>query len=216
MGVDVDGPDARFDGVDAAARRFARGAESLSAWSEALSVAPAGEVASLLRTLQAQVLAPGPFHALVHDDLAAGRQCVVRGGRLLLLDWENAKHAHALRDLAKVLVGKFERWLESDEMVRMCPDMDPAVTTRYRRELARAGGPDVSDAEWGRELSAAVLFNTVVQVGALVGLYGVRPVTDGLLPNVRGLVYRMGQVLHGLPGWEDPRRILLHLAGRIA
>ncbi|HEX2094721.1 MAG TPA: hypothetical protein VHG28_20120 [Longimicrobiaceae bacterium] len=216
MGIDPDGPDARYDGVDAAARRFARGTMALAGWCEALAVAPAAEVAALLEAVETAVLRPGPFHTLVHDDLASGRQCVVRCGRLLLLDWENAKYAHALRDLAKVLTGKFERYLETGEMFRACPEMEPALAARYRRELARAGGPDVDDAAWGEALGAAVLYNTVVQVGALVGLHAVSTVVGEVLPNLRGLLFRMGEVLHSLPGWEDPRRILLNLGGRIA
>lgn len=213
MGIDIDGPDPRYDGVDAASRRFARGAEMLAEWCEALSVATAAEVREQLAVVEAAVLHPGPFAALVHDDLAAGRQCVVRGGRLLLLDWENAKQAHALRDLAKVLVGKFERSLDTGAMVRVCPEMDPSLVARYRRELARAGGPDVDDATWGEALSSAVLFGAVVQVGALLGLYPVTPVTGEVLPNLRDLLLRTGEVLHALPGREDLRRILLRLAG---
>lgn len=215
-GIDVDAPDTRYEGAEAAARRYARGAEVLAGWCAALAVAPAGEVAAMLAAVEDAVLRPGPFHALVHDDLASGRQCVVRGGRLLLLDWENAKHAHALRDLAKVLVGKFERDLDTGEMRWICPEMEPALSVRYRRELARAGGPDAGDAAWGDAFCAAVLFNTVVQVGALVGLHAVTAVHRQVLPNLRGILFRMGQVLHTLPGWGDPRRILLNLAARIA
>jgi len=215
-GIDVDAPDLRYDGDVAAARRFARGAETLAGWCEALAVAPAEETAGLLAAVEATVTRPGPFHALIHDDLASARQCVVRDGRLLLLDWENAKHAHALRDLAKVLVGKFERSLETGEMIRVCPEMEPGLADLYRRELARAGGPDVDDAVWGEALGAALLYNTVVQVGALVGLYSVTAVTGQVLPNLRGIVLRMDEVLHGHPGWEDPRRILGQLAARIA
>jgi len=214
-GIDVDAPDARYEGAEAAARRYARGAEVLAGWCAALAVAPAAEVVAMLAAVEDAVLRPGPFHALVHDDLASGRQCVVRSGRLLLLDWENAKHAHALRDLAKVLVGKFERDLDTSEMRWICPEMEPALSARYRRELARAGGPDVDDAAWGDAFCAAVLFNTVVQVGVLVGLHAVTTVHRQVLPNLRGILFRMGQVLHTLPGWEDPRRILLSLAARI-
>lgn len=216
LGIDPTGADDRYDGVDAATRRFARGRDALAGWSEALGVASAADLVALLDAVEAAVLAPGPFHALVHDDVANARQCVVRGGRLLLIDWENAKHAHALRDVAKVLVGKFEQSLEAYEMIRVCPEMEPTLSHRYRRELARAGGPDVDDATWGRELCGAVLFNTVVQVGSLVGLHAVAPVAGQVLPNLRDIVFRMGEVLHGQAGWEDPRRILLLLAGRIA
>ncbi len=215
-GIDVDAPDLRYDGDVAAARRFARGAETLAGWCEALAVASAEETAGLLAAVAATVTRPGPFHALIHDDLASARQCVVRDGRLLLLDWENAKHAHALRDLAKVLVGKFERSLDTGEMIRVCPEMEPGLAGVYRRALARAGGLDVDDAAWGEALGAALLYNTVVQVGALVGLYSVTAVTGQVLPNLRGIVLRMGEVLHGHPGWEDPRRILGQLAARIA
>lgn len=215
-GIDPDAPDERYDGVDAAARRFARGAQALAGWCEAMGAAPADDVAPLLKAVEEAVLRPGPFHALVHDDLASGRQCVVRAGRLLLLDWENAKYAHALRDLSKVMVGKFELRIDTDEMVWACPEMEPALPARYRRELARAGGPDVGGAEWGDAFCAAVLFNTVVQVGALVGLYAVTPVAGGLLPNLRMILHRMGEVLHAQQGWEDPRRLLLRLADRIA
>lgn len=216
FGIDPDASDPRYDGVVAAARRFARGVETLAGWCEALGVARGDEAAALLREVEAHVLRPGPFHALLHDDLAAARQCVVRGGRVLLLDWENAKHAHALRDIAKILVGKFERRLDNGEMRWVCPEMEPGLAARYRRELARAGGPDADDAAWGEALCGAVLFNTVVQVGALVGLYAVTAVEGHVLPNLRAILFRMGEVLHAYPGWEAQRRILLLLAGRIA
>jgi hypothetical protein len=215
VGAAPDAHRGRYEGDAAVSRRFARGAAALGGWCDALAVAPAARVAGLLAAVEAAVAAPGPFHALIHDDLASARQCVVRDGRLLLLDWENAKYGHALRDVAKVLVGKFERHLETGEMLRVSPGMEPGMAARYRRELARAGGPAVDDAAWSDAWAAAVLFSTTVQVGMLMGLYGATPVDGAVLPNLASAVWRMGEVLHGLPGHDEIRGILAALAGRI-
>jgi hypothetical protein len=114
-----------------------------------------------------------------------------------------------------VLVGNFERNLESHRMVRVCPGFDPSVLRVYRRELAARGGPDVDDADWDRAVVDAMLFHTVVQLGTLLGLMTWTEVVDQVLPNLRALVHQASRVMEGYDGRPELRRILSMLVSRI-
>jgi hypothetical protein len=139
----------------------------------------------------------------------------MRDGRMHLLDFENARWAHGLRDLAKALVGKFERNLESHRMVLVCPGFDPSILRVYRRELAARGGPDVDDAAWGRAVADAMLFHTMVQLGAVLGLMAWTEVSGQVLPNLRALAHQASRVMEGYDGRPELRRVLSMLVSRI-
>lgn len=210
-----DAEDNRYESEAATLRRFQRGSETLAEWCALLGVASAGELTALVDPVCREVMRPGSFHVLIHDDLVNARQCVVRDGKTLLLDFENARWAHALRDVAKVLVGKFERHLKTRYMVLGCPGLDAALASMYRRELARAGGPEVDDAAWGAALCDAVLFHTVIQVGTLLELMTWTHVAGEVLPNLRALLRRSALLLDGLATRQGLRRVLALLEARI-
>lgn len=195
LGIDVDAPDGRYDGTTATARRRAAGGELLGTWAAALGVAEPAAVEALLAPVVESVERPGPWHACIHDDIANHRQCPTRGERMLLLDFENARYAHALLDVAKVLVGKFERDLVAGDMVYVCPGFEASLADRYRRELAAAGGPETGDREWAAALADALVCSTLVQVGSLVELTQRTEVRGGLLANLAALLERLEHLL---------------------
>jgi hypothetical protein len=204
LGLRVAGADARYDGTTAAVRRRSTGGDLLADWATALGVADSATVRALLAPVVAAVEVAGPWHAVIHDDIANHRQCPTRDGRLVLLDFENARYAHALLDVAKVVVGKFERDLDTREMVHQCPGFNSALADQYRVALADAGGPAVDDDAFATALTDAVTYTMLVQLGHLVELTGRTVVRGGLLGNLGELLARVDAVL-GVPG---PRREL--------
>jgi hypothetical protein len=204
LGLPVDGMDERYDGTTAAVRRRSAGGELLADWSAALGVAEAATVRALLSPVVDAIETPGAWHAVIHDDIANHRQCPTRNGRLLLLDFENARYAHALLDVAKVLVGKFERDLDIRDMVYQCPGFDSVLAEHYRAALAAAGSPAVDDDKFATALTDAVTYTLLVQFGHLVELSERTVVRGGLLGNLGELLARVDALL-GVPG---PRREL--------
>jgi hypothetical protein len=133
----------------------------------------------------------------------------------LLLDFENARYAHALLDIAKVLVGKFERDLDTREMVYQCPGFDPSLADHYRVALTDAGGPAVDDSVFATALTDAVTYTLLVQLGHLVELTGRTVVRGGLLGNLGELLARVDAVL-GVPvPRRDLRSVLSALGARV-
>jgi hypothetical protein len=90
------------------------------------------------------------------------------------------------------------------------------LAVQYRRELARAGGPELSDAEWDATLADAMVFTTVCQLGVLRFIIDRGQVQGTLLPNLRKLLRRMEAVLEGNAARRDVRRLLGALDQRIA
>jgi hypothetical protein len=82
----ADAVDNRRESETATQRRFALGSKMIEEWCAILGVAQQADVAALLAPLYQEIIRPGPFHALIHDDLANGRQCVRREGKMHLLD----------------------------------------------------------------------------------------------------------------------------------
>jgi hypothetical protein len=216
-GVRLDVPDARHDGPENRRTQFALGAKVLSEWCGLVGLASEQTVHALLAELQAGIEAPGPLQAVTHDDLAHGRQCALRDGLLRMFDFENARYGSALLDVAKLLVGKFERrGGPGGVIVLSWMGMGRELVLHYRRELERAGGPALEDATWNAALADAVAFTTVCQVGMLRYTIDRIAVQGALLPNLYTLLRRMEALLEDSAGRRELRRVLGLLAGRIA
>lgn len=206
-------PDLRYDGEAAAETRFRHGAAMVADWAETLAVAPASRVASLTEALDRAIRQPR-FEALIHDDLANARQCVLRDGVLMLIDFEAAKPGHALRDLAKIMLGKFERDLETAHMVWVNPDFPPETVGTYRAALLRLGGPAFPDEEWEQALAAVMVHAALMQIGSLLMLIGGTLVAGDFLPNLRGLLARLEALLTGSTAQLELRSVLAGVAAR--
>lgn len=210
------GPDLRSDGETAAHMWFEQGLTSLAEWCRWTGVADEAATRRWLEPVVEAMVAPSPLDVLIHDDLANGRQCVVRDGRMRLVDFENAKPGHPLRDVAKVMIGKFERDLETSRMIFMCPRFDHDLTRAYRAALAEGGGPSWSNDDWHAVVATAMVHATVVQVGRLRGLVERTCVSGDLLGNLRALLLRLEEVLENNPHQSEIRERLKALAERIA
>lgn len=213
--------DERTQGACAATADFAHGALLLDHWCALTGLAPAGAVAGWLAPVGTAMAAPGRFEALLHDDLVNGRQCVVRDGRLRLVDFEAARPGHMLGDIARVMIGKFERNLDSGAMVLMWPGFGPGLTRAYRAALAAAGGPQWREPDWAADFTTAALHAVVVQVGRLGALAQETTVAGGLTGNLAVLLERLDNVLNentagSVRVHETVRTLLRSLGGRIA
>lgn len=216
FGLTPGAPDERQDGVENRGRQFEAGAHVLAEWCALLGLCPGAALLELLAEARRGVETPGPLHAVTHDDLAHGRQCAFRDGRMLMFDFEHARYGFALLDLAKALVGKFERHHPTRVMVLSWPGMERALAIRYRQELARAGGPELSDGAWDAALADAMVFTTVCQLGVLRFIIDRGQVQGTLLPNMRKLLRRMEAVLEGNAARREVRALLSALDQRIA
>lgn len=135
-------------------------------WCETLGVAPAARISDLAGKLAGAMDDPD-WRALIHDDLANARQCIERDGSLWLLDFEVAKPGHALRDLARVMLGKYERDLENGRMVWINPGLPLSAIDAYHHRLA-LHGREMDSETWDRVFREALLHALVMQIGALV------------------------------------------------
>jgi len=216
FGLEAGAPDQRSDGLENRRHQFEAGSAVLAEWAELLGIASAPVLLGMLGEVRAAVEAPGPLHAVTHDDLAHGRQCALGGGRMRMFDFENVRYGLALLDLAKALVGKFERHHPSRVMILSWPGLGQGLAVQYRRELARAGGPELPDEVWDAAMADAVVFTTVCQLGVLRYIIDRGQVRGALLPNLRTLLRRMEAVLEGNGARRDARRLLGSLDQRIA
>lgn len=208
------GDDLRYDGALAARHWYGRGTRAIAGWCEALGVMPAARMDDLAGRL-AEAIDDPAWTALLHEDLANARQCIQRDGSLWLIDLEAAKPGHALRDLARVMLGKYERDLDNGRMVWINPGFPPAIVAAYRRRLA-SHGRGIDAESWERGLADAMLHALVTQCGSLIEHVETGRVTGDLLPNLAAMVKRLDLVLGPLAQHDPLRHALAALARGIA
>lgn len=122
---------------------------------------------AILRDVRETILDPGPFRAFIHDDLAARRQFFLVDDRCFLIDFEMGKYAHILLDVCKPLVGKFDCKRGTNYFFLNHLNFPVTFADCYRESLAAVGGIAPSDDVWDHALSSALIFTTVVNLGAL-------------------------------------------------
>jgi aminoglycoside phosphotransferase (APT) family kinase protein len=154
-------------------------------------------LAQELEDVQRMIAQPGPFAALIHDDLSNARQTFEVEGRLMLLDWEQAKFGHALLDFVKPMVGKIEVELDTGISAWQCPGFPIALPDAYRRLLARDHAVALGDADWDANLSAALIFGALALAGRLVVWDPRRALRGTPQQNINGVLRRLLQLLPG-------------------
>lgn len=191
MGLDGD---RRRYGVPAERERFENGRRFIL---ESMAARWRGDRAALARELDVVDLAvsdPGPFLALLHDDLGHGRQTYEVGGDLYLLDFEYAKPGHALLDFMKAIVGKLEvgpagvyAWTN--------PGFPRSMLATYRAVLADEHGVTFADEAWELAVPAAIACAAVTLVGRINQMRPGQPLLGDVAPNRNGVLYRLAQLL---------------------
>jgi hypothetical protein len=192
---------------------FARGQHEIRRFAGILLPDRAVRLAALLADVERTARRPGPFHAFVHDDLASRRQAVVQDGRFLLLDFEHAKYFHCLIDLAKVMVGKIESREDGCRVHVHSPGME-ALVRHYRDAWDRAGGPELPDAVWDRNLVAMLTFQAVLAVAQVVD-FADRPFAASATITIRSILRRLVHHLRCHAGGEDLAEIVDQVQERI-
>ena len=102
----------------------------------------------------------------LHDDLISARQVMLVNGECMLLDFEMAKFGHPLLDISRSLAGKFDRKAGTSTYVLKHLDAPASLAETYRRQLAALGGPVFTDSDWDQAIGAAIVFTSVINLGA--------------------------------------------------
>lgn len=194
-GLPLPDVDVRRYGGPAQARRRVKGAAhlmELAGWRGGVDL---GVLQKELETAIAAVEAPGPFAALIHDDVANARQTFDAGDELFLLDFEYARYAHALLDLCKPMLGKFEMEVNTGLYVWSCPGFSPALAATYREALREMHDVAFQDGVWSHGLAAALVASALALVGRLAELEPDRRLAGTVAENVSGVLYRLQSLL---------------------
>ena len=123
----------------------------------------------------------------------------MRGDELYLLDFEYARYAHALLDLCKPMLGKFEMEVETGLYVWSCPGFGPGLADAYRAALREMHGTTFDDDAWTPALAAALAASALALVGRLAELEPERRLAGTVAENVNGILYRLLQLLGDMP-----------------
>lgn len=151
--------------------------------------------------------APGPFHALVHADLADLRQIFWTADRLWLLDLEYAHVGHALFDVAVLLMGKAEFLQNPHRLMHNHIAFSGDAAYAYRQARLKRDGLEVPDAVWAEHLAAALLCAALYTIAQFHRL----PDYPSLLPLARA----QRQVMLRLLALVPPDTSLAPLMGRL-
>ena len=186
--------DRRRYGGPAQFRRFEAGREILLRLAGLRNIDTVGLDHELDRVL-AFVKEPGPFLALIHDDLGNARQTFEKGDDLYLLDFEYARFGLCLIDLCKPMMGKFELNLDDGNYLWNDPHFPITFAEAYRVHLKEIGHLCFSDRQWYEGLSAALIFHALTLLGRLDHLEPDRRLVGTILQNVNGILFRLLELI---------------------
>lgn len=208
-------PDPRPRSAARTLEAFRAGCAILADHASILLGAPADTVTGMAEAALEDLGDPGPFRAFAHDDMADRRQCVVVAGRVLLVDFEAAKHTHALIDLAKPLIGKAERDTAAGVFTHNHPHLPASLAPAYRRAREAADGLRVSDAVWERQLGSALIAQTFLTVQRFHELSGQR-FSASLAASLKSVLTQLSRHRPDSPAHRDLLALLDRLRERIA
>lgn len=107
----------------------------------------------------------GP-QVFLHDDVISARQLILMNGECRILDFEMGKFGHPLLDISRCLAGKFDRKAGTSSYFLKHLDASASLAERYRGRLATLGGPVFDDGQWDQAYGAAMIFTSVINLGA--------------------------------------------------
>ncbi|UAY54333.1 hypothetical protein [Arachidicoccus terrestris] len=193
-GLGHPGDDRRRYGGPAQLKRFQVGQKMLLALAGRRNI-DSNEMEQELERVRAIVTTPGPFLALIHDDLGNARQTFEQGDDLFLLDFEYARFGLSLIDLCKPMMGKFEVNLDNGNYLWNDPHFPITLAEAYRKHLEEIGHLCFPDQQWYDGLSAALIFHTLTLLGRLDHLEPDRRLVGTVQQNVNGILFRLLELL---------------------
>lgn len=126
------------------------------------------------------IAAPGPLAALVHHDLAAARQWIVKPNGCFLLDFELAKYTHVLLDLARLQLGSWDKKRNSHkpnthtskrpEYHYQKPLLPPQFVPTYQNALCQSGCFPELKYQFQQHYQAPLLWTLLLNLGVLTQL----------------------------------------------
>lgn len=157
---------------------------------EATGVNPAPCRSLLIEAERLMTEEHGP-KVFLHDDVISQRQIMLVDGECKLLDFEMGKFGHPLLDVSRCLAGKFDRKAGTRLYVLKHLDAPTGFAETYCRQLSALGGPAFADEKWDQNLGAAVLFTSVINLGA-------QRCTPPQVTALNGFEYTQAQLLDRL------------------
>lgn len=133
--------------------------------------------------------------ALIHDDLANARQTFEIGGETLLLDFEYSHFAPPLYDLTKLLLGKFETEILTQDYRWVCPAMPLAFADMYRDTMMREYGLSFSDIDWKATLAACLVYAALALLGNLAAVGLERQLRGSVQSHINIVLDRLSSIL---------------------
>ena len=194
--------DRRKYGAPGARRLFHAGA-ALCLATEGLSHRQTAALAREFETIEAMVVAPADYLALIHDDLANARQTFDTDEAMFLLDFEQAKYSHALLDFVKPMIGKFEVDEVQNVSMWQCPAFPLDLPSRYREILAADFGRSLP--AWDANLAAALVYGAMGLVGRMAAWDPRRRLRGSRRENIRGVIHRLSTLLAELDAFPAVR-----------
>lgn len=110
---------------------------------------------------------PAIFHCLIHNDFISRRQSIVKEGQFFLLDFEHAEFSHALLDVFRLYIGKYEFNLKDACFFRKRSPYTLGIEEVYKKQFETSLKYRVEEEVWGRHISATVLFLALGIIGQL-------------------------------------------------
>ena len=149
-----------------------------------------------LKETEQQIIEPGKFKTLIHDDLGNARQTFEYNDRVLLLDFEYAKYSHSLLEFTKLLMGKFELNLETGAYIWTGPHFPMELPETYRQQLAQRYHIQYEDKEWQTALMAAMSYGAITLIGRLCWLEVDRNLKGTVTQNIKAILKHLLKLLN--------------------
>jgi hypothetical protein len=136
----------------------------------------------------------GAMNLFIHDDVAHSRQTFDVGSGVLILDFEHARYSHALLDICRLLLGKYEIEGTTGRSLWLNPSFPLELLHTYRRCLEDETGERVPDDAWKEMAASVMLLSVCGLIGYLILSLRERPLLATPRQNVNGLLFRLGEL----------------------
>lgn len=116
-----------------------------------------------IATIEATIYNNETFNTFIHADYLSDRQSVVKNKRFYLLDFEWSYYGHALLDVTKLFVGKFE--LIKDTIFRNYFEPEKDIINYYKKRWETLSGHSITAQKWNHNLDSTIIFNFLILIG---------------------------------------------------